>query len=395
MVAGEASGDLHGAHLLRELRGRAGQHGHEIEAWGLGSDQMSSEGFDALADSREIAVVGIAEVARILRSAKRIFDALLERAEAKRPDAAILIDAPDFNLRLARKLTRMGVPVFYYISPQVWAWRKRRVHAIARDVHHMLVLFPFEAEFYERHDVRVTHVGHPLVDQVPVLPPRLEGNSETEQRSASEELRLVLLPGSRDSEVRALFPPMLEAVARLAKDQAVSAVLVRAPSVSEALVEKLLGQHTALARERDAGRLDWRVEENDRFRAIRAADLAICASGTATLEVGMCETPMVVVYRVAASTYLLARLLVDLPHISLVNLVLGRGVVPELLQGEASGPRIASEVRRLTTTPGALAEITTALRQVRGALGESGASGRAAEVILDDLAQVSSAPGSI
>lgn len=367
VVAGEASGDLHGSRLVAELLRRA----PDIEVFGLGGDELQRVGMHSLGHSREIAVVGITEAARVLRRARQIFHALLREVEARSPRAAVLIDSPEFNLRLAPELKRRGVPVVYYISPQVWAWRQGRIRTIARCVDRLLVLFPFEVGFYRQHGVVAIHVGHPLVDEVPELKTAWD-EAGGEGLARGQPLRLALLPGSRDSEVRALLGPMLQAIDRLAATRPIEVTLIRAPTVSRPLTEELLG--------RAATRV--RLADDDRFAAIARSHLALCASGTATLEVGLLGTPMIVLYRVAPLTYLLARMLVRVPHVALVNLVLGGGIVPELLQGAATAARIAGEVESLLAEPERLALQRRRFAGLRAALGEGGASRRAAEEVL-------------
>ena len=361
VVAGEASGDLHGARLVTELRRLV----PGLETFGLGGDELRAAGLEPVAHSSEVAVVGITEVLRVLPRIKEVFAALLREVDRRRPDAAVLIDFPDFNLRLAKELERRGLRVIYYISPQVWAWRKGRVRTIAKLVDRMLVLFPFEVDFYRRYAVDVVHVGHPLVDEVPQLP------QAWERGDPEGPFRLALLPGSRLSEVEALLPTMLESVRRLATELPVAVSLIKAPTVPRELLEEQI----------ELSGLPVRIVSEDRFAAIADSHLAICASGTATLEVGLLGTPMIVLYRLGFWTYSLAKALVRLPSISLVNLVLGKPVVPELIQGAANPDRIAAEAERVLLEDGVREEMRAGLSELRGRLGEGGASGRAAKEV--------------
>ncbi len=368
MVAGEASGDLHGSRLLSELRELA----PGLRPFGLGGDELQAAGLESFGHSAEIAVVGITEAVRILGRARKIYERLLEEVDRRRPRAAVLIDFPEFNLRLARALKDKGVRVVYYISPQVWAWRRGRVKTIAERVHKMLVLFPFELEFYRERDVRTACVGHPLVDEVPDLPQAWDAED-----GEPERYRVALLPGSRPSEVRSLLPPLLEAAAGLAGELPVDFRLILAPTLPRDRVEALLaGAAVAPA-----------IVTSDRFRALADCHLALCASGTATLEVGLLGTPMIVVYRVGGWTYRLGQLLVKLPDISLVNLVLGRRAVPELIQRGASPEAIRREALAILRDRGRVREMRAALAELRGKLGTGGASRRAAlevhEVLLE------------
>ena len=367
-MAGEASGDLHGARLVSELRRLI----PDLHVFGLGGDELRAAGLDPVAHSAEISVVGITEVLKILSRARQIFAELLRQVDLRRPRAAVLIDFPDFNLRLARELKRRGVRVLYYISPQVWAWRKERVRTIAQVVDRMLVLFPFEVDFYRRFGVEVTHVGHPLVDEVPQLPNVWDAGDSEE-----EPFRLALLPGSRRSEIEALLPTLLDAVRLLAGRLPVQASLIQAPTVPRELLEERV----------ELSGLPLRIVSEDRFTVIADSHLALCASGTATLEVGLLGTPMVVLYRLGLWTWMLARLLVRLPYYSLVNLVLEQAVVPELLQWQATPERIADEAERLLTGEGERARLRAGLAELRGKLGEAGASARAAREVAGLLGQ--------
>lgn len=360
VVAGEASGDLHGARLLSELaRLRPG-----LAPFGLGGDEMRLAGLDAVAHSAEISVVGIAEVWKILPRAREIFAQLLAEVERRKPALAVLIDFPEFNLRLARRLAERGVKVVYYISPQIWAWRRGRVRTIAKVVERMLVLFPFEVDFYRQSGVDVVHVGHPLIDEVPALP-------QVWDRQEGPPFRISLLPGSRRSEVAAHLEVMLGAVRLLGRQLPVEVVLIQAPNLAPELFDAAIAT---------AGVPVRRVTK-DRFAAIADSHLALCASGTATLEVGLLGTPLLVIYRLKRSTYWLARLLVRLPSVSLVNLVLGRPVVPELLQGDANPEEIARQATRWLTDPAAIAGMRQGLAELRPRLGAGGASGRAAREV--------------
>lgn len=368
VVAGEASGDLHGARLISELRRRV----PDLATFGLGGDEMQAAGLDAVAHSSEISVVGLTEVLKVLPRAREVFAGLLREVDRRRPALAVLIDFPEFNLRLAKELKRRGLEVAYYISPQVWAWRRGRVKTIGRLVDRMLVLFPFEVDLYRGHGVDVIHVGHPLVDEVPSLPQAWDRGEPV-----GEPYRVALLPGSRVSEIESLLPTLLAAVRRLASELRIEARIVQAPTISRDLLEK----HIELSG------LPVRIVADDRFAAVANSHLALCASGTATLEVGLLGTPMIMVYRLASWTYLFAKIMVRLPDVSLVNLVLGKRIVPELIQGDANPERIAAEAARLLTDAAARNEMRSALSELRGRLGQGGASGRAAAEVAAMLAE--------
>jgi len=369
VVAGETSGDLHAGRLLAALYQRM----PEISAFGMGGAELAAAGLECLASSEDIAVVGITEALRVLPRARTIFHTLLAEVDRRQTRFALLVDAPDFNLRLAKALRRRGVTVIYYISPQVWAWRKRRAHAIRRTVDRMLVLFGFEVDFYRRYDVDAVHVGHPLVDEVPE---RASVWDAMPAGAVPSPAIISLLPGSRASEVSALLPTLLETVERLSALRSLEVRLIRAPTLTQDSFAP------ALAKCRLAVEV---VGSQNRFEAIAGSHLALCASGTATLEVALLRTPMIVVYRLARWSYLLARLLVRLPSFSLVNLVLEQSAVPERLQAATEPQALAAEAAVLLGERARIDTMRTDLEGVRRRLGASGASVRAAEQVADLL----------
>lgn len=360
VVAGEASGDLHAAAVVGKLR----ELDPSLEAFGFGGDLLAAEGVRILHHVRELGIVGLSNVIRHLGMFRRVFRELLDEIRRERPDVIVLVDYPDFNLRLAHAVRELGIPVVYFISPQVWAWRRGRVHAIARTVDHMLVLFPFEQDFYESHGVPVTYVGHPLVEQ-------LEGiRRPAELPDPGRPLRLALLPGSRKMEIESLFPAMLDAVAELRKRREVEAFVIKAPTIDSTLISRAI----------EAGGGDVRIVPHDGGRTLATADLAISSSGTATLEAAVIGVPVIVMYRLNRSTFALARLLVKVPHFSLVNIIAGRKIVPELVQSDVSGEKIAATAETLLE-PQRYAAVISELERVRDLLGEKGSSMRAAEKI--------------
>jgi lipid-A-disaccharide synthase len=369
VIAGEASGDLHAAKVIHELKSLD----PTLTAFGIGGDLLAAEGVELLHHAREMAIVGLFNVLRHLRFFRRVFDELIARIERDRPDAVMLVDYPEFNLRVARRCHQLGVRVLYYISPQVWAWRRGRVKKIARVVDRMLVIFPFEEEFYRKHGVPVTYVGHPLIDE---LHEAVEAAGATATATAartggmSGPLRLALMPGSRRHEVHTLLPPMLDAVAELKRDREVDAFVIQAPTISSRQLLDLMA----------AAKISVRIVPYDGGLSLAGAGVALSSSGTATLEAAIVDTPVVVMYRLSKLTYLLARWLVKVPHFSLVNIVAGQPVVPELIQQDVNGPRIAREVRTLLE-PSQNAHLRASLAMVRARLGGRGASRRAAEEV--------------
>lgn len=356
IVAGEASGDLHASEVVRELK----KLDPRLETFGIGGDLLAREHMTLLHHAREMGIVGLFNVLRHLPMFRRVFNELIDRIAAEKPDAVFLVDYPEFNLRVAKRCKELGLKVIYYISPQLWAWRRGRVRHIAKYVDRMIVIFPFEETFYKEHGVPVTYVGHPVVEQLAHVR-RLPRGMET--------LRIALLPGSRRMEVRSLLPAMLDAVRILREERKVDAYIIQAPTIAHELLEEI------------AGTSGVPIVPHDRGEGVAAADMALSSSGTATLEAAVLGTPVVVMYRLSRATYLLGKRLVKLPHFSLVNIIAGHEVVPELLQEDVNGPRIADEVRKLVE-PTRYEWLRRELEIIRGKLGTPGASRRAAEEII-------------
>jgi len=357
LVAGEASGDLHAANLLTALRDET-----DVVAFGVGGERLRAAGLECLARSEELSVMGLAEVVRDLPRLLALARHVRRGAIARRPDVAVLVDSPDFNLPLARHLRRAGIPVVVYVSPQLWAWRQGRVRRIRRDVDRVLCILPFEVDFYTRHGVEAEYVGHPLVDELaPVLsspPPRESG-------------MVALLPGSRWHEVTSLLPVMLAAIeSARAAGNPVRARLVAAPGLEPERLRGLLGAASSRVE----------VVTSDRHRALASCQAALVASGTATLECALLGVPMVVGYRLHRLSYWLARRLVSVPHVALVNLVAGRRLVPELVQAEFSATAVAAALETLLGPAGD--EQRSGFVEVRRRLGEPGASRRAAHAVV-------------
>lgn len=365
IIAGEASGDLHGAKLVRALQARD----DDLAFAGIGGQAMAGAGVEIAVDAAELAVVGITEalfkaptLLKGLATAKRLL------AEAA-PDLLILIDFPDFNLRVAAAARKRGIPVLYYISPQIWAWRPGRVRKIGARVDHVAVILPFEADFYRRHDIPVTFVGHPLLDgAAPAAAPPVP----SDDRPAT----IGLLPGSREREVVRHLPVMLSAAALLRQtlDPAPQFVVSAASSVAREIVTRSVAEHPAA--------VPCRIVDGGVEQVFQMSRLVVAASGTVTLEAAIAGTPMVIIYKVSPLSYWLGRLLVRVPHIGLVNLIADREVVPELVQGDASPEKIAAAVRTQWEDPAHLARLRRELAETRRRLGGAGASQRVAAIAL-------------
>jgi lipid-A-disaccharide synthase len=370
MLAGEASGDALGARLATALK-RADP---SLHLYGAGGDAMREAGVETIVDSRDLGVMGFAElgreVGRVLGALRRLRRELREG----RPDLFVPIDFPDFNLPLCRTAHRAGVRVFYYVSPQVWAWRQGRIDTIARHVTRMLVLFPFEAELYRARGIDAHFVGHPQAERV--LASRSREQVRAELGLEAGQRLLALLPGSRRKEVELGLPPMLEGAALLGAD--VVPVVAESPSLAAELVPRVCAE---------AGRAGAAVRRcrGRTYDLLGAADAAVVTSGTATLEAALLGCPMVVAYRMSAFSHALARRLVKVPFIAMPNLLLGRAAVAELVQGEASPARIAAEVRALLADETRRRRMQDDFDEIRRLLVLPGAADRAAALALELL----------
>jgi lipid-A-disaccharide synthase len=365
--AGEASSDMYAARLAIALRERTGAN-----FFGMGGPRMAEAGVELIADYHEVAVVGIAEVLHKIPTVVRVQRRLAREAVRRKASLAILVDSPGTHLGVARRLKKHGIPVGYFIGPQVWAWRSGRVRIVKRRVNCMVVIFPFEEKIYRDAGVPVDFVGHPLADVVKASMTRAEFAAR-HGLSAARPI-VALLPGSRGSEMDRNFPAILEACERLTlemgKDSRPQFVHAAAPG---------LGRAPSILR---GERSDFTVKriEGETYNALAAADCAIVASGTATVEAALLGTPMVVVYRVASLTAFILGRIVHTPFFSMVNLVAGRRVVPELIQNDFTPAAVAGEVRRLLESATAREEMKAGLAGVRTSLGTGGAIERAADI---------------
>jgi len=372
-VAGEASGDLHGARLAAEMK----ILWPGVTIRGMGGHRMASEGVEILVSCSDVAVVGLTEVFMKLPALRRALAILKSELELNRPDLLVLIDYPDFNLHLAGFAGRLGIPVLYYIGPQVWAWRRGRIRKIARRVTRMAVILPFEEDYYKRRGVNARYVGHPLMDASSF--PALEAREDLRL----EEPLVGLIPGSRREEVIRLLPSMVKAgelMKRRFPD--ISFVLPLAESIPIELVKTYLSKSN----------IHVDVLRSGIYEALRRCHVAMVASGTATLETAIMGVPMVIAYRVSSLSYLVGRLVIKVPFIGLVNLVAGEKAVPELIQHEVSPGNLAMEAARLLEDDSLRRRTIEKLAVVKKSLGGSGASRRAAEIAIHMLG---SRPGSL
>jgi lipid-A-disaccharide synthase len=373
VIAGEASGDLHGAGLVRALKDRL----PGARFAGIGGPKMQEAGLDLLFPSSQLAVVGLVEVFSHLRPILNAFRRTVNWLRKERPDLLILIDYPDFNLLVAGKAKRLGIPVFYYISPQVWAWRRGRVRKIRRLVNRMGVILPFEEDFFRRYGMEVDFVGHPLLDCVEGTVPRREFRECLGLDSACTLVGF--LPGSRHGEISRMFPIMAVAARRILDERPdIRFVVPLAPSFDRSILESLTPRGCSLGD-------SLKTVHGRTYDAMAAADLLVAASGTVTLEAAILGVSMIVTYKVSPLTHFLGRRLIRVPYVSLVNLVAGREVVPEILQDEATPERIAREVLSLLKDGDRRDAMVKDLGRVRAALGTPGAANRAAGICVEIL----------
>jgi len=367
--AGEASGDLYAALVVEELR----RSQPRTEFFGCTGPRLRAAGVRTVVDAASLAVVGLLEVVEHIPRIYGEYRKLLAAAEQERPDLAILTDSPDFHLRVARRLHRQGIPVVYLVAPQAWAWRKGRLRQMRRTLKALLCIFPFEEAFFRREGVPATHIGHPLAGLVG--PSLTHDEFFKKHRLADSRPLVVVLPGSRRGEAARHLPALLDAADRLYREHAVNLILPASVTTGAGFFRERLGDSPI------------RVIEGESWDAMAHADVALAASGTVTVEAALLGTPMVTFYRVAPLSWIAGKFLVDVPFYSMVNLIAGRAVVPELMQGQMTGESLAREALRLLNDSGARLEMKAGLADVREKLAPSQtpAPRRAADVIEDIL----------
>ena len=370
IVAGEASGDTHGAHLIKAMLSR----NKNTQFIGVGGDQMKKAGAKIYVHLKDLSVVGITEVfskrGGIIAGLNTAKDLLRE----KRPDLLILIDYPDFNLNLARTAKNLDISVLYYISPQIWAWRSGRVKKIKHRVDHVAVILPFEADFYRKYKVPVTYVGHPLLEHPAISLPDIKKDPKIKT--------IGLLPGSRDGEINNLLPIMAKTANILAGTyDDIQFLIPRAPTIQKEQIQGILDQCQGNNNPK------FLIVDYEARQVFHQSDLVIVASGTATLEAALAETPMIIIYRVSYISYYLVKILIHCPHIGLANLVAGQRVVPELMQDDASPEKIHQTACQLLDNPDRMEKIRRKLKMVRQRLGGPGASQKTANIAFQLIKQ--------
>jgi len=366
LVVGEASGDAHGAQLVDALHEKE----PDLNVYGVSGEQLQRTRFETLFSVAKLTGMGLVELAGNLKNLWHAYSILKQALQKRRPNLLVLIDFPEFNLRLARYAKSLRIPVLYYVSPQIWAWRKGRVRQIARWVDRMAVIFPFEAAFYQRHGVNATFVGHPLLETVKTDATREETLAKL--GLDPQQPVIALLPGSRRAEISRHLPVMRDAAVQLRRQRRVQFFCLRAPTIAAAEIDAIL----------DGSALSIPVVDSDRFNAVHAADLVWTASGTATLETALLGRPMIIVYRLSWLTYWIARWLVRVEHIGMVNLIAEERLMPELIQSDVNSDRLAAETRFLLDDTRARAGMVEKLAKLRDRLGTPGAAQRVADLAL-------------
>jgi lipid-A-disaccharide synthase len=367
--AGDPSADFPGQNLISELTALC----PGLELFGFGGPMMQQAGLTPLADHKQMAVLGFWEIVPRARFFYRLLNRAASEIRTRRPKAIILLDYPGFNLRLAAKVKPLGIPIIYYISPQVWAWGKRRLSTIRKLVDRMLVIFPFEESFFRNHGINATFVGHPLVDRFAMFPDKPACRATL--NISNDQILIALLPGSREQEVSRMLPVMMQA-SELIKSRIPKAAFIVAgvDNIDAAFYGRILGDRTLPVR--------WGQSPE----IMNGSDFVIAASGTATVETAYFGTPMVIIYKTGWLTYQIAKRLVDLEFIGMVNLIAGRQVVPELIQNDAGAETIAAAVVEILTDEGRHRRMVDDLAEVRASLGTGGAGRRAAETIREAAA---------
>lgn len=363
IITGEESGDNHGANVVRAMLKKH----NNLVFFGIGGKALKKAGTDILVEASELSVIGITEAFSKLPTLLKGMSIVKKNLKNKKPDLLILVDFPDFNLHAASHAKKLNIPVLYYISPQIWAWRSGRVKKIGRLVDHIAVIFPFEETLYRKHHIPVSFVGHPLLDQS-----ARAANDEKDFKKEGVSV-IGILPGSRHREVVQLLPEMLGAAEKIySSNQELKFVISIAPSINRELVERMVEEH--------AKEIHYELISEPVHRVFEKCDFLIAVSGTVTLEAAIAGVPMIIIYRVSMITYLLGLILVKVGYISLVNLIAGAEVIPELIQGKAKSQNIADHVNRMINDRSILKAQKKKFIELRKILGGPGAAGQVAEI---------------
>jgi len=369
IITGEVSGDMIGGSLIRELKSL----NPDLKITGIGGNRMKSSGMDLIYHTDQMAFLGFVEVVKHLPFIHQVQKKLIDRIKREKISGVVLIDYPGFNLSIAKKLKPLGVKIIYYVSPQIWAWAKGRVKKVKKLVDKMLVVFPFEVEFYKKENVNVEYVGHPLIERINQYKFLSKDEFFSKFNLNKEKEILLIMPGSRKQEVKEIFPEVIKAANRLAKEFNLQVVVARSKNIDENLLRHLSGFEKFLT-----------IEDHN-YELMKYSRFGIIKSGTSTLEAGYFALPMAVVYKTSPLTYLIGKQLVTLDKIGMVNILLDEMVVPELIQNEANSENIFTTASKVLSDNQAYEKIKLKLGEVKEKLGKDGASKKAANLILEIL----------
>jgi len=369
VIAGEDSGDMHAADVIRALKEKRS----DVSVWGIGGEKLRAEGMDLLHDTREMDVLGIVEVLKRYPFFKRTFSEVLTEADQRKPDAALLVDYPGFNLRLAGELKKRGVKVLYYVCPQVWAWNRGRIPKMAQIIDRLMVIFPFEVEVFKDVDLKVDFVGHPMVDEL-----REFRAKEPEPLPWNGKKKIALLPGSRKQEIVYILPRLLEAAKLMEDSRPDISFLIPVPERRLALVESILQK--ARKAPRNLSIVTGKARE-----VLKQADAAFVASGTATLEAALLRCPTVLVYRGSFANYLFARALIRIPWLGIANIVSGKEIMPERIQQNMTPLKLVATIDPLMNDTPARRAMLENFQTLEKRLGSGRPAGRVAEIISNEL----------
>ncbi len=370
IVAGEVSGDMHAAELVREInKARPG-----ISFFGIGGSNMRSVGVDTLYSTSKMAVMGFTEVLLKYPFFRKVFNDILNQVEIRRPDAAILIDYPGFNLRLADELHDMGIKTIYYVCPQVWAWHQSRIKLMAEIIDQLITIFPFEKKYFENTSLPVEFAGHPLANRMPS-----EESVTKEDIPWQGKPRIALLPGSRVHEIERIMPAMWAAARLVEKQEPEAAFVIAAPSRK---IEEIIRDEIRMLSD---GPKKYSVVTGKTTSILGQADAAMVASGTATIETALMLCPMIIVYKTTALTYLLGKMFIKVDHIGMVNILAGSEICPEFIQKAAAPDALANAILPLLQDTDTRRKMIEDLRSVKTALGSENASRKAAEIVIETL----------
>lgn len=367
IIAGEASGDLHGAALIKELK----KLDSDLNFYGIGGNKMKSNSMELIYHSDRMSFLGFVEVAKHLPFIRKVQKELLDEVKIRKTKFAILIDYPGFNISIAKKLKALGIEIFYYISPQVWAWGKGRVKKIRKLISKMLVVFPFEENFYKEKSVDAEYVGHPLIRELNEYNYLSKNELIDKFGLLPDKDILLLLPGSRKHEVKDIFPAIYEAAKKIAQKFNFQTVVACASSVDESLLRETVKEN------------NYKIVSGHTYDLMKHSKFGIIKSGTSTLEAGLLNLPMIIVYKASALTYFIGKTLVKLDNIGIVNILLGKTLLPELIQNDVNSEKIFQEAEKILSNTEKYNSIKTELNKLHDILGNKNAAENAARIIYD------------